>query len=86
LIVCRLLPEQIEWRHFLGNESNPRTKQMRTDLTREQTMMIVERARYQRSLAAGDFYARVARRTLSSLVSGIDRFLHLLLMSPTGSR
>lgn len=59
---------------------------MKTDLTREQMMMIVERARYQRSLAAGDFYARAARRTSTSLARGIDRFLHLLLMSPTGSR
>ncbi len=30
---------------------------MNTDLNREQIMMIVERARYQRSLAAGDVYA-----------------------------
>jgi hypothetical protein len=30
---------------------------MKTDLNREQMMMIVERARYQRSIAAGDIIA-----------------------------
>ena len=59
---------------------------MKADLNREQTMMIVERARYQRSLAAGDFYANATRKTLRWLARGIDRFLHLLLMSPTAPR
>ncbi len=59
---------------------------MKPDLNREQTMIIVERARYQRSLAAGDFYAAATRKTLTWLARGIDKFLHLLLMSPTANR
>ena len=56
---------------------------MKTDLNREQMMIIVERARYQRSLATGDIYAAATRKTLVWLARGIDKFLHLLLMSPT---
>ncbi|QKS30101.1 MAG: hypothetical protein FAZ92_03649 [Accumulibacter sp.] len=56
---------------------------MKTDLTREQMMMMVERARHERSIAAGDMIAAGTRRTLSALGRWTDRFLHLLLMSPT---
>ncbi|MEF8727105.1 MAG: hypothetical protein V5B34_02645 [Accumulibacter sp.] len=56
---------------------------MKTDLSREQMMMIVERARYQRSIAAGDMVVSLTRRALSSLARWTDRFLHALLMSPT---
>jgi hypothetical protein len=35
---------------------------MKTDLTREQMMMIVERARYQRSIAAGDIIVATSAR------------------------
>ena len=53
---------------------------MKTDLNREQMMIIVERARYQRSLATGDLYAAATSKTLVWLARGIDKFLHLLLM------
>lgn len=56
---------------------------MKTDLNREQMMMIVERARQQRSIAAGDATAAAARRSLAWLAKWIDRGLHALLMSPT---
>jgi hypothetical protein len=45
---------------------------MKTDLTREQMMMIVERARYQRSIAAGDIIAGYLRKALSWLAK-VDR-------------
>lgn len=56
---------------------------MKTDLTREQMMMMVERARCERSIAAGNIIAAGTRKTLSALARATDRFLHLLLMSPT---
>ncbi|MBK8386960.1 hypothetical protein [Accumulibacter sp.] len=56
---------------------------MKTDLTREQMMMIVERARQQRSIAAGDVIAAGTRKALVTLARWADRFLHILLMSPT---
>ncbi len=56
---------------------------MKTDLNREQMMMIVERARLQRSIAAGDVIASGTRKTLVWLACWTDRFLHALLMSPT---
>jgi len=56
---------------------------MKADLSREQMMMIVERARYQRSIAAGDMVATATCRAVSSLARWTDRFLHALLMSPT---
>ncbi len=59
---------------------------MKTDLNREQLMMIVERARQQRSIAAGDAAVAVARRSLAWLTKWIDRGLHTLLMSPTVPR
>ena len=59
------------------------TSSMKTDLTREQMMMIVERARQQRSIAAGDVIAAGTRKALVTLARWADRFLHILLMSPT---
>lgn len=56
---------------------------MKTDFTREQMMTIVERARYQRSIAAGDMAVAAARQALRWLARWTDRFLHALLMSPT---
>lgn len=56
---------------------------MKTDLNREQMMMIVERARQQRSIAAGDMIAVGTRKALVTLARWGDRFLHILLMSPT---
>ena len=56
---------------------------MKTDLTREQMMMIVERARQQRSIAAGDVIAAGTRKALVTLARWVDRVLHILLMSPT---
>lgn len=55
---------------------------MTTDLNREQIMMIVEHARKQRSIATGDLYAAMIHKSLGWLARGIDKFLHLLLMSP----
>ena len=59
---------------------------MKTDLTREQMLTVVDRARYQRSLAAGEIYANAIRGTLRWLARTLDRFLHVLLMSPTAHR
>ncbi|KFB69519.1 hypothetical protein [Candidatus Accumulibacter vicinus] len=59
---------------------------MTTDLNREQIMMIVERARNQRSIATGDLYAAITHQSLGWLARGIDKFLHLLLMSPMAHR
>jgi hypothetical protein len=59
---------------------------MKTDLTREQIMQIVENARQQRSIAAGEVSARTIRRSLLWLGRWIDRALHVLLMSPTAHR
>ncbi|MCM8612163.1 hypothetical protein [Accumulibacter sp.] len=56
---------------------------MKTDLDRDQMMMIVERARHQRSIAAGDLIASGTHRALHTLARWTDRFLHALLMSPT---
>ena len=56
---------------------------MNTDLKREEIMMIVERARYQRSIAAGDIIVATSGKALSWLAKWTDRFLHALLMSPT---
>ncbi len=56
---------------------------MKTDLNREQMMMIVERARQQRSIAAGDVIAAGTRKALVTLARWVDQFLHILLMSPT---
>jgi hypothetical protein len=56
---------------------------MKTDLNREQMMMIVERARYERSIAAGDAVAAGSRKALLWLAKWTDKFLHALLMSPT---
>jgi hypothetical protein len=58
---------------------------MNTDLNREQIMMIVERARYQRSIAAGEVTAARIHKTLAWLAKWTDKFLHALLMSPTAS-
>ncbi|MCM8594505.1 hypothetical protein [Accumulibacter sp.] len=54
-----------------------------TDLTREQIMAIVDDARQQRSLAAGDVTVASIREALGWLVRTGDRLLHILLMSPT---
>jgi hypothetical protein len=43
---------------------------MNTDLKREEIMMIVERARYQRSIAAGEVTAVSLRKALAWLASG----------------
>lgn len=59
---------------------------MKTDLTREQMMTIVERARYQRSIAAGDIIVATSGKALSWLAKWTDRFLHALLMSPTAKQ
>lgn len=56
---------------------------MRTDLTREQILSIVDHARQQRSIAAGEVSARVIHNTLTRLAMLLDRALHWLLMSPT---
>ncbi|WP_300454369.1 hypothetical protein [Accumulibacter sp.] len=56
---------------------------MKTDLNREQMMMIVERARHERSIAAGDILAATTHKALWWLARWTDRFLHALLMSPT---
>jgi hypothetical protein len=56
---------------------------MKTDLNREQILTIVERARYERSLAAGEMISVAAHKALARLAHAADRFLHLLLMSPT---
>ncbi|HOG02518.1 MAG TPA: hypothetical protein PLL14_00980 [Accumulibacter sp.] len=58
---------------------------MNTDLKREEIMMIVERARYQRSIAAGEVTAVSLRKSLAWLAKWTDRFLHALLMSPTAN-
>lgn len=59
---------------------------MKPDLSREQMMIVVEQARYQRSLAAGEMYATAIRGTLRWLARVLDQFLHVLLMSPTAHR
>lgn len=59
---------------------------MKTDLTREQIMLIVDRARHQRSIAAGNVSAAYFRQAALWLGHSTDRFLHLLLMSPTAHR
>ncbi|HNC52365.1 MAG TPA: hypothetical protein PLO14_09045 [Accumulibacter sp.] len=59
---------------------------MKTDLTREQMMIVVERARHRRSLATGELYATAIRRTLRRLARVLDKFLHVLLMSPSRPR
>ncbi len=56
---------------------------MKTDLSREQIMQIVELARQQRSIAAGEASARTIRRSLAWLGKWVNRALHVLLMSPT---
>ncbi|HAY29792.1 MAG TPA: hypothetical protein PK440_08305 [Candidatus Accumulibacter phosphatis] len=56
---------------------------MKADLTREQMMMIVERARYQQSIAAGEIVVSGTRKALSALARWTDRFLHGLPMAPT---
>ena len=58
---------------------------MNTGLKREEIMMIVERARYQRSIAAGEVTAVSLRKALAWLAKWTDRFLHALLMSPTAN-
>ncbi|HPT48719.1 MAG TPA: hypothetical protein PLS67_05930 [Accumulibacter sp.] len=59
---------------------------MKTDLTREQIMLIVDHARHQRSVASGEVSAVFLRKSALWLGHGIDKFLHLLLMSPTAHR
>lgn len=59
---------------------------MKTDLNRQQIMIIVENARYRRSVAAGQVTTDLLRKIVKSLARGVDRFLHLLLMSPVAPR
>lgn len=56
---------------------------MKADLTQSQLLLIIERARQQRSLAVGNLIATSSRRTLLRLARAIDAALHVLLMSPT---
>lgn len=56
---------------------------MKTELSREQILSTVARARQQRSLAAGGFWANTIRSGLARLGHSIDQSLHILLMSPT---
>ncbi|MBL8397019.1 MAG: hypothetical protein JNL84_02580 [Candidatus Accumulibacter sp.] len=56
---------------------------MKTELTREQILSTVARARHQRSLAAGEFWATTLRHGLAWLGRTLDKSLHTLLMSPT---
>jgi hypothetical protein len=57
--------------------------EMKTDLDREQIMMIVDRARHERSIAAGDVIATAARRALHTLAGWTDRLVHVPAMSRT---
>jgi len=56
---------------------------MKTDLNHEQLTIIIERARKQRSIAAGEAIATGSRQGLLRLARAVDAFLHVLLMSPT---
>ena len=56
---------------------------MKTDLNRDQIMMIVERARHQHSIEAGGVIATATHKAIAWLASRGDKFLHALLMSPT---
>ena len=56
---------------------------MKTDLTREQMMMIVERARHQRSLAAGDLIAAHTHRAIAWLARAGRKLLGATALAPT---
>ncbi len=56
---------------------------MKADLNHDQLLLIIERARQQRSLAVGTLIVTASRRALLRLARAIDTALHVLLMSPT---
>jgi hypothetical protein len=56
---------------------------MKTDLNHEQMMTIVERARYQRSVAAGQIIVATSGKALTWLAKLTDRLLHAFMVSPT---
>ena len=60
---------------------------MKTDLNRDQIMMIVERARRQHSTESGQVIVTTARKAFSWLASKSDSLLHSLqFMAPATYR